>query len=250
MKLSRKRRQIWIAMGICGILAAVIFLTMRLILRRTAWITLPDAVGTTGISVNDPVGTGYSVTPLEITPRTVQAAVATMKRVSDYARVVKITRFWNGGSGEDIFYIYASSGWTRVDRAYGGRVRHVLTDGSICHIWYDDESESVTIPAGCVNADDEQNIPVYEEVLSLSADEIITANYQRHENRNCIYLETSENNLIYRYWIDTATGLLESAEILSEGDLIFQMESSDPEEPPENAWIFGDFGEWADAPEN
>ncbi len=242
LKLFGKWRQAWIAAGICGVLALVIFLTVQLILRRTAWITLPDAVGTAGISVTDPVGRPF--TPLEITPRTVQSAAATLSRMTDYARVVTITRFWNDGNGSDsasdVIYTSVSGGWTRADRIYGQRVRHTLTDGAICHIWYDDGPELISLPADDITGDDEQSVLTYEEILSLPMDFITAANYQRHENRNCVYLETSTDHYIRRYWIGVDTGLLEAAEILYAGDLIIRMESSEAEAPPEDAFVLPD----------
>ena len=152
--------------------------------------------------------------------------MATLSRPLEYRRTVTVEQLWTGGSGTYETAVAVSGGWTRTDRTLaGGRVRHVLTDGEVTHIWYDGGTEVYTAPAGGISADNEQNIPTYEEILDLPPEAIAVADYRVISGVNCIYVETAEDGegFVLRYWVSVDTGLLAVSERLLEGEPVYRM---------------------------
>ncbi len=191
-------------------------------LRRTSHITLPSSEQAPGQAAV----TGDALTVVEVTPETVQAAVATLARPQEYRRTVTVEQLWSGGSGTYETAAAVSGGWTRTDRTLtGGRVRHALTDGETTHIWYDQETAVYTAPAGGISADDEQTIPTYEDILDLPPESIAAADYRTISGVNCIYVETAEDpeGYVLRYWVSVDTGLLTVSERLLNGEPVYRM---------------------------
>lgn len=217
-------KQVLAAGGLFCVMAALLILTLRHSLRRTVYLTLPETAEEP--SIEDPVGEDR-LTLLEITPETVQAAVATLERPEAYTRTFLVTRYWSSGSGTDTIQVAVRRPWTRVDRILpDGRIRHSLTDGADTWIWYDAELNAWRTPAGDIDADDEQHIPTYEDVLDLPPERIVRADYRVLSDENCIYVETEEEDgRSGRYWISVETGLLSAAERLAGGETVYRMES-------------------------
>lgn len=220
---------------------AVTVLTIALMLggtlHRTSRITLPSGEQTPG----QPAATGDVLEVVEVTPETVQTAIATLSRPREYRRTVTVEQIWADGSGTYETAVAVSGEWTRTDRSLpGGRVRHALTDGETTHIWYDRETRVRTVPASGISADDEQTIPTYEDILELSADSIVLADYRVISDVNCIYVETAadEDGYVLRYWVDVNTGLLAVSERLLEGEPIYRMAALTLEQTPLSAEDF------------
>lgn len=200
----------------------VIVLMLGSTLHRTSRITLPSS----GPASGQTAVTGDALTVIEVTPETVQAAIATLSRPEEYRRTVTVEQLWQGGSGTYETEVAVSGGWTRTDRTFpGGRVRHVITDGEVTHIWYDREAAVYTVPAGGISADDEQTIPTYEDILNFSAGEIVLADYREISGVNCIFVETAadEGGYVLRYWVSVDTGLLAASERLLAGEPVYRM---------------------------
>lgn len=214
---------------ITGIFLTVTVLAIVLMLlstfRQTARITLPDTGQTAGADGGDNLESS-ALTVIQVTPETVQAAVATLRRPEDYSRTVTVEQFWQGGSGSYTAAVAVSGGWTRTDRALsGGRERHTLTDGETTYIWYDEEKAVYAAPAGNISADEEQNIPTYEDVLALPAGAITAADYRILSDIRCIYVETAPDPAGYslRCWVSVDTGLLAAAERICDGEVVYRM---------------------------
>lgn len=191
-------------------------------LQRTSHISLPSSEQAPGQTA----AAGDTLTVVEVTPETVQTAIATLSRPQEYCRTVTVELLWTGGSGTYVTAAAVSGGWTRTDRTLaGGRVRHALTDGETTYIWYDGETAARAVPAGGISADDEQTIPTYEEILDLPAEAIAAADYRTISGVNCIYVETAEDpdGYVLRYWVSVDTGLLTVSERLLDGEPVYRM---------------------------
>lgn len=238
--MAERWKRVWIAAGFCCLLALLLSVTVRVILRRSAWITLADEAGAAGGYGS--VSAGRTPTVLEVAPRTVQAAIATLRRPETYCRAVSVTRYWRGGSGSRVSTVSVSGGWTRVDLELAdGHTRHSLTDGAATYLWYDQEPECLLFPAGSVTADDEQHIPTYEDVLALPATAITAADYREFGGTPCLYAETAAGDgYLRRWWISVETGLLTAAEILSGDETVYWMETLGERLPAEDAFTLPD----------
>ena len=239
MRTIRGWRHYWLAMGLLCAVTLSLSLGARLIFRRTAHITLPDSIGLTGTGGDN----GGAAVPLDVTPDTVQAVIATLSRPTRYRRTATVRRTWSGGERDTPLVVTVSGRWTRVDRALpDGTTRHAVTDGVTTYLWYGDGGTVITVPAGSVSADNEQLIPTYEDVLRLPRARIASADYHRIESGiDCIYVETTqEDSRKERYWIGVSTGLLVAAEMLLDENSIYWMEAAEPEEPPPDAFTLPD----------
>lgn len=203
----------------------IIGLMLSSTLRRPAHITLPETDPEPGQEQEGPVD-GGALTVVEISPSTVQAAIGTLVRPTEYRRMVSVEMMWSGGSGSFETLAAASGGWTRLDRVLAdGQTRHTLTDGETTYIWYNGEKKVYTAAAGNISADNEQSIPTYEDILALSVEDITAADYRVLSGVNCIYTETApdEDGYALRYWVSVDTGLLVSAEKLLDGEVVYRM---------------------------
>ena len=222
--MGRDKRK-WFTWVFVTVTVVIVAAMMIGTLRRPERIKIPSVEATSNDASGELSGT-ESLTLVEVTPSTVQTAVATLKRPDEYQRIVFVERFWNGGNASTQSVVTVSQGWTRIDRALvSGQIRHVITDGETSYIWYDQEGVVYKTAAGDISADDEQIIPTYEDVLQLDVDTIAIADYRIASERQCIYVETSEDEEGYvrRFWVDLNSGLLAMAETLQDGAIVYRM---------------------------
>ena len=231
-----KRKLNRVTVGFVALMVLVIVLMLVNSLRRSAHITLPQESDISDNIQEEGDLDGSALTLVEIRPDTVQAAIATLDRPTQYRRTFRVMQFWSGGSGESEVSVAVSGPWTRTDRTQAdSRVRHSLTDGEITYIWYDSEKDYTTLAAGSITADQEQMIPTYEDVLALEVEQIAVADYRMASDMKCIYVETAEapDGYVSRYWVNVETGLLVAAERLQNDETIYRMGelsmTSDPE---------------------
>lgn len=228
-----KRNLNWITWGFVALAVVIVALMLSRSLRRTAHITLPEPGGGADVSAGSAGTADGLLTLVEITPETVQAAIASLERPERYRRTVTVEQFWKGGSGRYDTAVTVSGAWSRMDRTMpDGQVRHSLTDGRETYIWYNEEEAVFTAPAGGITADDEQSIPTYEDILELPPEAIVEADYRMLLNVSCVYVETAEDPAGYalRYWVSVNSGLLVAAEKLLNGETVYRMGAPDGEE--------------------
>lgn len=222
--MGRDNRK-WFTWGFVVVTVGIVTIMMLGTLRRPERITLPSREETTG-NLSDTLAGSETLQLVEVTPETVQSAIATLSRPEEYRRTVVVERFWKGGSGSSQSTVTVSGGWTRVDRILSnGQVRHAVTNGEVTYIWYDQEKNVYTVPMGEISADQEQIIPTYEDVLALETKAIAAADFRIEAERQCIYVETAldEDGYVRRFWVDLDSGLLAMAETLQYGETVYRM---------------------------
>ena len=221
-----KRNLKWITWSFVTVTVLIVGLMLANTLNRPGHITLPDTTTTPEQSTGDSSTDGDALTVIEVTPETVQAAIATLARPDSYRRTVRIEQFWSTGSGSYELTTTVSDPWTRIDRTMpDGRVRHSIMGTDAVYVWYNNETEVYTAPVGDVTADNEQMLPTYEEILNLPTESIFAADYRRLSNMECIYVEAEEDIYSLRYWVSVNSGLLVSAEKLLGEDVVYRMEA-------------------------
>ena len=220
-----KRRLKFITWGFVLLTAVIVALMLMSNLRRSSRVELPDTENDAQGSENVPTE-GSALTVVEVRPETVQAAIETLHRPQVYRRSVTVEYLWNSDSGTVEMTTAVLNGWTRVDRTLAdGQTRHVITDGTVSYIWYNEESDFHTGASADISADAEQAIPTYEEILALPPKTITQADYRTVSDVRCIYVETAEDEWGYtqRYWVSVDTGLLVVAERLYDGEPVYRM---------------------------
>lgn len=232
-----KRWRSRITVTFLAVTVLVIAVMLSGTLHRTSHITLPSGEQAPGQTA----AAGDALTVVEVTPDTVQTAIATLSRPLEYRRTVTVEQLWTGGSGTYETAAAVSGGWTRTDRTLaGGRVRHAITDGETTYIWYDSETEFCMVPAGGISADNEQTIPTYEEILELPAEAVALADFRTISGVSCIYVETTEDpeGYVLRYWVSVETGLLTASERLLDGEPVYRMAALSLDQDPPTAADF------------
>ena len=220
-----KRRLKFITWGFVLLTAVIVALMLMSNLRRSSRVELPDTENDAQGSENVPTE-GSALTVVEVRPETVQAAIETLHRPQVYRRSVTVEYLWNSDSGSAEMTTAVLNGWTRVDRTLAdGQTRHVITDGTVSYIWYNEESDFHTGASADISADAEQAIPTYEEILALPPETITQADNRTVSDVRCIYVETAEDEWGYtqRYWVSVDTGLLVVAERLYDGEPVYRM---------------------------
>lgn len=211
------------------ILAAVfLVIVFTSINRNRPQIVLPEEIGISGVQQNGGEnGSANEVLKVEVTPETVQNVIATLNRPSAYARIMAITTFWSGGDGTITVNAYTLSDLVRMDMILpSGQTKHIVQTEDAVYIWYNQERTVYTDSRGALNADDEQWIPTYEDLLALDANRICEAGYQSYQEVECIYAATAADEEGYseRYWVSVHSGLLVAAERLQEETVVYRME--------------------------
>lgn len=220
-----KQKRNWITWAVLALSAALAALMLGSSLTRTAHITLPPSNPARDPAAGD-AGPSAALTVVEVTPETVQSAIASLARPERYSRTVTLQYLWDGGGGTLELHTAVHVPWTRVDRNLpDGSVRSSLTDGESTYIWYGPDQEVPAVPAGEFSADAEQSIPTYEDILDLPAEDIALADYRPLEDLTCVYVETAADQAGYatRYWVSVESGLLVQAERLLGEAVVYRM---------------------------
>lgn len=218
-----KRRVNWVACCVVAVMVLAVAVVLKGTTRRTAHITLPSPTETEsgrGDLMSD------TLTVVEVTPKTVQAAIETLSRPTAYARTITVEQFWDGGSASYSVDTVTADGWTRTERTLsGGRIRRTITNGETTYLWYNGDREAMELAAGDISADAEQSILTYEEILELPVSAIHSADYRSLSGIPCIYVETEpdEYGYISRYWVSLETGLLTVSERLQGENTVYRM---------------------------
>jgi len=221
-----KRKFNVVTVSFIALIVLIVALLMASSLHRTAHIVLPEAAVSASGGSSSLEPSDDAVVKIEITPKTVQAAVATLQRPDRYQRSLTVETIWSGGSNSEQVSVAVSGGMTRTDLTQpDGRVRHSITDGTTTYVWYDSSKTYYSGSAGDITADEEQGIPTYEDVLRLNTEQIVAADYRTFSDAECIYVETAADDAGYalRYWVSVKSGLLAGAEKQKDGTTVYRM---------------------------
>lgn len=225
-----KRKLNWITWAVLALAVVIVALMLGGSLSHNAHITLPSSDPPRDPASGDNAPATSALTVVEITPDTVQAAIASLSRPEDYGRSMTVEYFWAGGSGKHELVAIVRGPWTRIERTLpDGRTRISVTDGETTYIWYgyDSGAEVYSAPAGEFSADVEQSIPTYEDILDLPVEDILLSDYRMLDTLSCIYVETAADQAGYslRYWVSVDSGLLVQAEKLLGETPVYRMTS-------------------------
>lgn len=196
----------------------------------SAEIVLPDIPSASPLPDG---GTGFGgAETVDVTPATVQAVVATLRRPDSYFRKLHVESMWDGGAAE-----YEISMWVKgvclrlsVTSEKWDYVKNILIDGEQVTIWYGTNTkESYTVSRaafdpGSAFGDELGMIPTYESILNLNAEDIVDAGYtDRNGQRIMAAAADSTLGYVWYYYVSPETGLLEAAEATDGGRVIYRM---------------------------
>jgi hypothetical protein len=226
-----------IALIIAAVIAVAVMSSFFLpvFFSRTPKVTLPNLSAQTDQS-NLPDGGqnsgGDHFVKVDVTPETVQNVIATLRRPTSYYRELAVETIWGEGTADrsvTSIKVWEDDGFTKSETAVpGARVRSCIVGNGSLYIWYGTEIAWYQATAEPSSADLAQQMPTYEDVLSLSQDDIADTGYEIWNSLSCIYVEAKEDALGYleRYWVDVQSGLLVSAETVKNGMVVYRMTSN------------------------
>lgn len=219
--MRKSKRVSLVGVAFVALLLLVIAYLVRLTLHRPPAVELPqlEETGNGGDVIS---GTGQeAIRRVEVTPETVQRVVERLARPDSYSRTIMIERFWSDGSGQAVAQVRVADSWVRIDTS---EPRHVITGDGRSWIWYDADGPVYT-GAAALNADEEQSIPTYEDILLLDVNDIAVADYRTLDTVNCIYVETVPDAAGYadHWWISVENGLLVAAEHVNGENVVYRM---------------------------
>ncbi|MGE4277020.1 MAG: hypothetical protein AB7E30_07580 [Lawsonibacter sp.] len=228
------KNRLLIAFAVIVLIVGAMFTSFgrSLLTLNTPSVVLPDVSSEGDDSSSSGSQSDSSVyQKVEITTQTVQSVIATLKRSDSYYRELTVETLWTGGSSTSSVQVWMDGGWSHSRRVLpSGVIRHDLVGDGILYYWYESAQLYKTTPADELSSDLSQRIPTYETVLSLDPNSITAAGYELRGEIPCIYVEVVQTrpDCLERYWISVDSGLLVSAELEQEGQLVYQMTAYSP----------------------
>ena len=230
-----QKNRLFIVIAIVALIAGAMLTSFGrgLFALRTPKVVLPSSSeGPDDISSSNAPGHNYQ--RVEVNTRTVTGVVATLARPASYYRELTVETLWPGGSATAQVQVWADGGWSHVRQTLpSGVVRHDLTGEDTLYYWYDGSKTYAQTPADEKSSDLAQHIPTYETVLDLEPNEISAAGYEIRGDLPCILVEVpSGSQGMRRFWVSVDSGLLVSAEVEEEGQLVYRMTAYSPVQSP------------------
>ena len=233
------KNRLLIAVAVIVVIVGAMFTSFgrSLFLLNTPSVELPDTSSQPGdgsAQGGDP--SSGQLQTVEVTPDTVQNVIATLTRIDSYYRELTVEVFWEGGSSSTPVQVWMDGSWSHSRQVLpSGAVRHDLTDGEsqTLFYWYEGSQRYETAPADELSADLSQRLPTYETVLALDPERITDAGYELRGSFPCVWVEVQlENGLQEQYWVSVDSGLLISAEMVRDEQLVYRMTAYFPVQSP------------------
>ncbi len=245
MPFLDKRKQILFNVGFGVVLLVFVLLLAHGSIRESGGIVLPAMPADSSGPAEKDTSSGINV--ISVTTKTVQTAIDTLARPLSYQRQQTVETFWSGGSGKTVSQVAVSGDYTRVDYTLeDGTAVHMLVIAGTAAVWYDEETQWMTLTSQEFTADIAQRMLTYEMILDLPAESIVEADYRDYNGVSCIYAATAENADGYseRYWVSVGSGLLLAAERMHHGELIYRFSAGEPllEAPDASLFLLPDGG--------
>lgn len=224
--MKQRRPSIFVAAIVVLLVAVVIYILVTLNSPVPTFpVELPKADKSPDSDIPDYTHNQYAA----VTPETVQAVIASMARPEGYTRSVTVEDFWGDSSSTVEFTVQVSGASTKITTLSRQGIKYILTTDTGTWIWYDTLDEAFYTAAGTpYDGDQWVRVLTYEDLLSLSPEEITGAGYEEHNGVWCVYASYDTPNFGYHstLWISAVDGLLNAAEIYDGDTLIYRMTGS------------------------
>lgn len=231
------KNRLFIVIAVTLLIVGAMFTSFgrSLFTMNTPEVVLPSSSAGPGDPSGSSSGGGELYQPVQVAPDTVREVVATLARPASYYRELTVETFWSGGSSSTQVQVWSDGDWSHSRQVLpSGVIRHDLVGEDVLYYWYEGSQQYERAPADERSSDLAQHIPTYETVLALDADEILDAGYEVRGELPCIYVEVSRQGSAARerYWVSVDNGLLVSAEMWEEEQLVYRMSAYSPVQSP------------------
>ncbi|MBE6915480.1 MAG: hypothetical protein E7471_02470 [Ruminococcaceae bacterium] len=159
-----------------------------------------------------------------ITPDNVISVIAEMHRPEHYYYETESELFAKDASVKYFHKVWRQDAWTRIDSLTSDlSVKlHTVYGLEKAFYWEPNARTYHTSAIGDISSDESQMLMSYENILELTPDEIVSAEFTTYENQGAIHVvaNPSDSNHQTEYWISTEHGLL-LAGIVKNDDTVF-----------------------------
>ena len=176
-------------------------------------------------SITDPSGAiaGLSEDYIVVSPENFSEVIASLSRPVAYHQ--SISASFADGEKQSVrsVELWVHDDVYLISESLSESVRHILTNGQIVYVWYDDNlvniKETTLLPN--MTMDDLAGVPTYEALLQVLPSDVIDAGYEQLSvpaDNPCVYAQIQRGDAGTEIaWVDTATGLLCRAEFERDG---------------------------------
>jgi len=225
-------RMLFLMISASFLVVAVIALISYFATRQSerTGITLPPASAVRPEDETiDMTGEGF----VSVSPQNAATVVKTLRRPETYHQVLYKQIVSEDSTGIFSVHLWVNGDVCKLVLLESGQIRHILTNGSLVYIWYEDAADeivSLELPSG-ISLDDLSGIPTYETIVELAPENIQDADYRQlaeQADAPCLYVRSSEpDGAAMSLWVDLSSGLLCKAEYIQDGKLRYSLHQSD-----------------------
>ncbi len=213
----------------------IIFYSSTIAGENTKPIVLPPAAteGKTGdiAGIYNPVISERPSVVVAVTPDNVKVLVKELQRPESYGADYLIYLFWEGGQTSLKRSVWVLKDMVRVSKfnAAGDIEENVVTYNEKTYIWAASANTYYTGKEGSISADDNAQIPTYENILDVPEEQIVYAGYEDYNSEACIRVTVSlpDSETEIHYWVSLDSGLLIRSEKYNDGSLTYSASLSD-----------------------
>ncbi len=174
---------------------------------------------------------------LDVTPSNVQSVVRELARPAEYYVESKSSLFYDGKTVTYPRRRWVKNSVSRVDiyNYYGNLTMSAIIDAENAYYWYGGASRYITLPKGNFDAENEQMMMDYTDLLELPSHAIKNAYLVRYEGETCIYTEAlRDDGTVEKYWISVNDGLLRQGQMLRENEVVYSFLQMKLDVAPQN----------------
>lgn len=156
---------------------------------------------------------------VQVSADNVLSVLQNMSRPSSYHQVYSVTVGADETQSFRQVELWINGSLIHAEIFDGVRTKTVLTDGAAAYLWYDGDTEALSVPLGAdVLPEDLLGLLSPDYLLSLAPEQITDADFlvlEDPQQVQCIYVCSQDAEYVTsRYWIDLDTGLLYKADVL------------------------------------
>lgn len=164
-----------------------------------------------------------------ITKDNVATALQTLSRPSSYQQTYTVMTGSENQTIEKTVQLWFNNGIIRADVTSGNQTQSILADGTILYMWYDKQNKYAEFELNeVVDVEDLLGLPDFDAYLQLSP-EIVTETeylYLDESQISCIFVNTEDETLTTRYWVNLENGLLYQVEALENGTAVYSIKQT------------------------
>ncbi len=226
---KQHRATIFFSIAVLIIIASLIFWVFAPAMSGTLIDTVPEHPPETNIPENSQLS---DLSEISIDVSNVQNVIASMKRPSEYYQETQSTLSYDSKSTQFLRKRWVKGSTSRIDTYNSSSQKspskhYVYTENNV-YIWRPDSKSVFKTAKSHFNADSEQMIMTYEDIIDAPQENIAVAKLISYEDSSCIYTEIRNPDSGYteKYWVSASTGLLLHGQTADEnGNVIYEVAS-------------------------